>query len=106
MEFRNITLEKQEGIARLTINRPPVNVINFETLIEINTALEELGKDEETKVLLIRGSGGRAFSAGVEVKEHLGEMVPKMMREFGNKLCGLPMAKSKYILVLLIVLVI
>jgi len=82
MEFQNITLEKQEGIAKLTINRPPVNVINYDTLVEINTALEELGKDEETKVLLIRGSGNRAFCAGVEVKDHLGEMMPKMMREF------------------------
>ena len=82
MELQNITLEKKEGITKLTINRPPVNIMNYETLIEINTALEELGKDEETRVLLIRGSGGRAFCAGVEVKDHLGEMMPKMMREF------------------------
>jgi len=82
MEYRNITLEKKEDIARLTINRPPVNVMNYETLVEINTALEELRKDEETKVLLIRGSGNRAFCAGVEVKDHLGEMLPKVMREF------------------------
>ncbi len=84
MEFQNITLEKQEGIARLTINRPPVNVINQDTLVEINTALEELRNDEETKVLLIRGSGNRAFCAGVEVKDHLGDMMPRMMREFGR----------------------
>ncbi len=84
MEFKNITMEKKKGIAKLTINRPPVNIINHATLVEINTALEELRRDEETKVLLIRGSGDRAFSAGVEVKEHLGQMVPKMMREFGR----------------------
>ena len=82
MELQNITLEKKEGITKLTINRPPVNIMNYETLIEINTALEELGKDEETRVLLIRGSGSRAFCAGVEVKDHLGEMMPTMMREF------------------------
>lgn len=82
MEFRNITLEKKEGIAKLTINHPPVNVMNYETLMEINSALEELGKDEETKVLLIRGSGSRAFCAGVEVRDHIGEMMPRMMREF------------------------
>jgi enoyl-CoA hydratase/carnithine racemase len=84
MEFQNITLEKKEGIAKLTINRPPVNVLNHDTLVEINTALEELAKDEETKVLLIRGSGNRAFCAGVEVKDHLGETMPRMMREFGR----------------------
>ena len=84
MEFQNITVEKKEGIAKLTINRPPVNVMNHDTLVEINAALEELAKDEETKVLLIRGSGNRAFCAGVEVKDHLGEMMPTMMREFGK----------------------
>ncbi|MFC1943630.1 enoyl-CoA hydratase/isomerase family protein [Chloroflexota bacterium] len=82
MEFQNIILEKKEGITKLTINRPPVNVINHDTLVEINTALEELAKDEETKVLLIRGSGDRAFCAGVEIKDHIGEMMPKMIREF------------------------
>ena len=82
MEFQHIILEKKEGIAKLTINRPPVNVMNYETLVEINAALEELSKDEETRVLLIRGSGNRAFSAGVEVKDHLGETMPKMMQEF------------------------
>ncbi len=84
MEFQNIILEKKEGIAKLTINRPPVNVIDFATLLEINTALEELKKDEETKVLLIRGSGNKAFCAGVEVKDHLGDKMPRMMREFGR----------------------
>jgi len=59
MEFLNIILEKKEGITRLIINRPPVNVINFETLLEINTALAELAKDDETRVLLIRGAGSR-----------------------------------------------
>jgi cyclohexa-1,5-dienecarbonyl-CoA hydratase len=82
MEFQNISLEKKEGITKLTINRPPVNVVNYETLMEINAALEALGKDEETKVLLIRGSGSRAFCAGIEVKDHLGEMMPRMMKEF------------------------
>jgi enoyl-CoA hydratase/carnithine racemase len=40
-------------------------VINFETLNEMNTALAELSKDSETKVLLIRGSGTKAFCAGI-----------------------------------------
>jgi len=82
VEFQNITLEKNDGITKLTINRPPVNVVNYDTLMEINAALEALGKDEETKVLLIRGSGSRAFCAGIEVKDHLGEMMPRMMKEF------------------------
>jgi len=84
MQFKNIILEKNKGITRLVFNRPPVNVINFETLNEINIALAELSKDDETKVLLIRGSGAKAFCAGIEVKDHVGDMMPKMMNEFGK----------------------
>jgi len=84
MEYKNIILEKVGGIARLTINRPPVNVINYETLMEINTALEKLAGDVEAGVVLIRGSGNRAFCAGIEVKDHIGEMMPRMMKEFGR----------------------
>jgi len=43
-----------------------------------------LKKDEMTKVLLIRGAGNKAFCAGVEVKDHIGDAMPLMMREFGK----------------------
>ena len=82
MEFKNITLETKAGIARLTINRPPVNVMDHATINEISSALEEIQKDSEAKVLIIRGAGTRAFCAGVEVKDHLGAMVPVMMNGF------------------------
>jgi len=84
MEYKNITLEKKNGIAWLVVNRPPVNVINLDTLSEINHALAGLAKDEGTKVVLIRGAGDRAFCAGIEVKDHVGDLMPKMMHEFGR----------------------
>jgi cyclohexa-1,5-dienecarbonyl-CoA hydratase len=84
MVFNNIVLEKKDGIAKLTINRPPVNVVNYEAIAEINAALEELKKDKATKVLLMRGAGNKAFCAGVEVKDHIGDAMPMMMREFGK----------------------
>lgn len=84
MEYKNIIIEKKDGITKLIVNRPPVNVINFETLLEINSALADLAKDSETRVLLIRGNGNRAFCAGIEVKDHIGEMMPRMMSEFGK----------------------
>jgi enoyl-CoA hydratase/carnithine racemase len=68
MKFQNIVLDKKEGIATLTLNRPPLNVMDSDTLAELNTALEQLAKDDEVKVLLLRGSGTKAFSAGVEVR--------------------------------------
>ena len=84
MEFKNILIEKKDGITRLTINRPPVNVVNYEAIAEINTALEELKTNAATKVLLIRGAGNKAFCAGVEVKDHIGDQMPLMMTEFGR----------------------
>ncbi len=84
MDFKNITLEKKDGIAKLTIDRPPVNVMNCDTIGEISSALEQIAKDNEVKVLLIRGAGNRAFCAGVEVKDHIGDRVPVMMNSFGE----------------------
>jgi enoyl-CoA hydratase/carnithine racemase len=84
MKYQNILLETKDGITTLTINRPPVNVINYEAIMEINFALRELKNDEATKVLLLRGAGNKAFCAGVEVKDHIGDKMPKMMKEFGQ----------------------
>jgi cyclohexa-1,5-dienecarbonyl-CoA hydratase len=84
MAYKNITLDKKEGITKLVINRPPVNVMDQETIEEICSALEELAKDDETKVLLIRGEGDRAFCAGVEVGDHIGDKMPVMMKTFGK----------------------
>ncbi len=84
MEFKNIILEKKDGIAKLMINRPPVNVVNSEAIMEINAALEALKTDETIKVVLVRGAGNKAFCAGVEVKDHIGDNLLKMMTEFGK----------------------
>ena len=84
MEFNNIILEKKDGIAKLIINRPPVNVVNSEAIMEITAALEQLKTDYTTRVVIIRGAGNKAFCAGVEVKDHVGDNLPKMMTEFGK----------------------
>ncbi len=84
MDYKNISLEKKAGITKIIVNRPPVNVINMETLQEINNALSELAKDDETKVVLFRGAGEKAFCAGIEVKDHIGDMLPHMLMEFGK----------------------
>jgi len=84
MSYKNIILEKKDGITKLIISRPPVNVMDQETLEELCSALEEIAKDAATRVLLIRGEGERAFCAGVEVADHVGEKMPVMMKGFGR----------------------
>jgi cyclohexa-1,5-dienecarbonyl-CoA hydratase len=82
MAFKNILLEKREGAAKITINRPPLNILDIPTLEEMNQALAGLKEDDEVKVVAITGSGEKAFSAGVAVGDHLGDKLPKMVEVF------------------------
>jgi cyclohexa-1,5-dienecarbonyl-CoA hydratase len=82
MAFKNILLEKKEGVAKITINLPPLNILDIPTLEEMSQALAELKDDDEVKVVAITGSGDKAFSAGVAVGDHLGDKLPKMVEVF------------------------
>ena len=82
MDFKNILVEKKDGVAKIIINRPPLNILDIDTLEEMNQALAELRTDDEIKVVVITGAGEKAFSAGVSVEDHLGEKLPKMVEVF------------------------
>jgi cyclohexa-1,5-dienecarbonyl-CoA hydratase len=82
MDFKNILVDKKNGAAKLTINKPPLNILDIDTLEEMNQALAELRTDDEIKVVVITGAGEKAFSAGVSVSDHLGEKLPKMVEVF------------------------
>ncbi len=84
MEYKDIILLKEGEVARIIINRPPVNVMTLNTITELNQALKELKETPQVKVVLIRGNGDRAFCAGVEVGDHLGEKLPQMLEEFSQ----------------------
>jgi len=81
MVFKHIQTELKDGVATLTLNRPPLNVLNIEMMEEINTFFEELKKEKSVKLLVIQAMG-KAFSAGVDVGEHLGDLVNKMIEVF------------------------
>jgi cyclohexa-1,5-dienecarbonyl-CoA hydratase len=80
--FRNIIYDKDDGVAKITVNRPPLNVLNVETLREISRALEDVGKDDGIKVLVITGAGEKAFSAGVEIEDHLPDKIEETLESF------------------------
>jgi len=81
MVYKHIQTELEEGVATLTLNRPPLNVLNIEMMEEINSYFESLLKEKALKLLVIQGAG-KAFSAGVDVGEHLGDLVYKMIEVF------------------------
>ncbi len=66
MEF--LTVEKQDGVAFATINRPPANALARALILEIDALLDAVENDEEVRVIVLRGEG-RFFSAGADIKE-------------------------------------
>ena len=82
MKFENILLEKKEGAGKIIINRPPLNILNIETMEEMGRALAELRDDDAVKVVVVTAAGNKAFSAGVEVADHLGDKLPRMVEVF------------------------
>jgi cyclohexa-1,5-dienecarbonyl-CoA hydratase len=81
-KFENIIFETKEDIAFLTINRPPLNILNIPTMEEINDALSSFAGNKDVKALVISGSGEKAFSAGVDVVDHTEDKVEKMVQVF------------------------
>jgi len=81
-KFENIIFETKQERAFLTINRPPLNILNISAMEEINDVLSSLVNNKEIKVLTISGSGDKAFSAGVDVAEHTADKAEKMLQVF------------------------
>lgn len=81
MAFKYIQTGLKDGVAVVTLNRPPLNVLNIEMMEEINTHLEGLINEKSLKLLVIRAAG-KAFSTGVDVGEHLGDLVQRMIEVF------------------------
>ncbi|MDP2953317.1 MAG: enoyl-CoA hydratase/isomerase family protein [Chloroflexota bacterium] len=68
MTYENIIVEKKNGMAKITLNRPRVlNAMNEALLQELVAALEDAEADESVRVVVVTGAG-RAFSAGRDLK--------------------------------------
>jgi cyclohexa-1,5-dienecarbonyl-CoA hydratase len=83
MSFEFIRFELNQGVARLTLSKPPLNVLDIAMMREINAALERVSEDSVVKVLVFEAAeGSKAFSAGVDVSEHTADMVAEMIEVF------------------------
>lgn len=70
MKFENILISKESQLAVVTINRPTkLNALNKSTIKELNMALKNLNEDREVKVIILTGSGEKAFVAGADISE-------------------------------------
>ena len=70
MKFNNILSETSDHITTITINRPTkLNALNKETTQELHLAFKNAEGDSGTKVIIITGSGEKAFVAGADISE-------------------------------------
>ncbi len=70
MNYENILITQENGIGTITINRPKkLNALNKATIEELHNAFDFLNKDVKTKVIIITGSGQKAFVAGADISE-------------------------------------
>ncbi len=70
MNYENILISFQSGITTITINRPnKLNALNKATINELHDAFKSAGADKNTKVIIVTGSGEKAFVAGADISE-------------------------------------
>ena len=72
MEYKSklVLVEKPvKNVALLTLNNPPLNLVTLELSAELRETLFKLERDDEVRVVVLTGSGSRAFCVGSDVKE-------------------------------------
>ena len=72
-------IEKDSRVIRLTMERPPLNVLDLDLLRELDRMLSLCADDKAIDVVVLQGAGTRAFSAGVDIRDHTREKVPEML---------------------------
>lgn len=80
-EFEFLDVSVSDGIATISLNRPPLNVLHNPMMVELNGALETMLADGNLAAIVIRATG-KAFSAGVDVADHTADKVGEMIRQF------------------------
>ncbi len=79
--YKYLRLDTVQGIARITLNRPPANVLSIDVMQDINTALESLEYQRDVKLVVIRAAG-KYFSAGFDLNDHFGDRAYIMLESF------------------------
>jgi cyclohexa-1,5-dienecarbonyl-CoA hydratase len=67
-------------VASISLDRPPLNVMNIALMEELHDAIISVGS--QCDILILRGAGERAFSAGAEIADHMPDRLGAMLRAF------------------------
>jgi enoyl-CoA hydratase len=89
--MEHISVEISEGIAVVTLNRPPVNALAYQTFAEIAEAMESLGTTRDASVAILRAApGSRVFCGGVDLGDS-----PRRHRPDGRPEDGAPKGDAR-----------
>jgi enoyl-CoA hydratase len=68
--YNNLLVDTKDQVTTITINRPnQLNALNKETIEELHSALKSADEDAKVGVIILTGSGEKAFVAGADIKE-------------------------------------
>jgi enoyl-CoA hydratase/carnithine racemase len=85
--YETILCQTADGVATVTLNRPSVHNAMNETLRrEMMGCFDALATDEAVRVIVVTGAGGKAFSAGADIREFTAPQVPTVFREHRRRL--------------------
>ena len=81
-----VGLERDGRAATLTLDRPPLNILDLELLELFEARCAELAAIADLQVVFVRGAGEKAFSAGVSVADHTPDKIDRMLVGFHGAL--------------------
>ncbi len=75
----SVRIQKKERVIFLTWERPPLNVLDITVLHQLAEILISCAEDSMADTVVLQGAGERAFSAGMDVADHVPEKAPAML---------------------------
>ncbi|HWP85650.1 MAG TPA: enoyl-CoA hydratase/isomerase family protein [Terriglobia bacterium] len=82
--LHSLQAEQKGSIYTITLNKPPLNIIDIAMIEEICAALRSIEGDSSIEVVVFRGAGPKGFSAGVSVQDHTPERVRELIPKFDD----------------------
>jgi cyclohexa-1,5-dienecarbonyl-CoA hydratase len=82
----SIRLELDGRRATLTLAKPPLNILDLTMLGELEARVAELAARPDLQLVVVRGDGGKAFSAGVSIQDHTPDKIERMLLGFHGAL--------------------
>ena len=78
----SLRIERSGSVLTLTLDRPPLNVMDIPMIEALASALEVAASDRDLAVVHFRGAGSKGFSAGVDVADHTPDRIRPMLGAF------------------------